>query len=42
MAVATHGTVKLLDVSQNLEGGDVLPGFSWELSVLFAELDQEG
>ena len=36
------GTVEILDASQRLEGGDVLPGFSLELRLLFAELDQQG
>jgi Uma2 family endonuclease len=36
------GTVTLLDASQTLDGGDVLPGFTLELSALFAELDQKG
>jgi Uma2 family endonuclease len=39
---AQDGTVEILDASQRLEGGDVLPGFSLELSTLFAELDQRG
>lgn len=33
---------QLLEESQTLTGGDVLPGFSLRLSDLFAELDQEG
>jgi Uma2 family endonuclease len=36
------GSVKTLDASQTLDGGDVLPGFSLALSELFAELDEEG
>jgi Uma2 family endonuclease len=36
------GSVKMLDASQTLEGGDVLPGFSLVLAELFAELDEEG
>ncbi len=36
------GAVELLDASQRLHGGDVLPDFTLELSELFAELDEEG
>jgi Uma2 family endonuclease len=36
------GTVNVLDASQTLEGGDVLPGFVLVLSELFAELDEHG
>jgi Uma2 family endonuclease len=36
------GTVNVLDASQTLEGGDVLPGFALVLSELFAELDEQG
>jgi Uma2 family endonuclease len=38
----SEGTVNMLNSSQTLDGGDVLPGFSLVLSELFAELDQEG
>jgi len=31
----------VLDESQTLEGGDVLPGFTLPLAQLFAELDQQ-
>ena len=36
------GTVTVLGASQQLDGGDVLPGFSLELGELFAELDEQG
>ena len=36
------GAVTVLEASQRLEGGDVLPGFSLELTELFAELDRHG
>ncbi len=36
------GAVESLDVSQTLDGGDVLPGFTLVLSELFAELDEQG
>jgi Uma2 family endonuclease len=36
------GTITVLDASRRLEGGDVLPGFALELSVLFSELDRHG
>lgn len=36
------GTVIELTESDRLDGGDVLPGFSLELSGLFAELDRQG
>ena len=36
------GGVTVLDSSQTLDGGDVLPGFSLELSELFSKLDQHG
>jgi Uma2 family endonuclease len=36
------GTVNVLDASQTLEGGEVLPGFALVLSELFAELDEQG
>jgi Uma2 family endonuclease len=36
------GTVNVLDASQTLEGGDVLPGFALVLRELFAELDEQG
>ena len=32
----------MLKVSQRLDGGDVLPGFTLELSDLFSELDRHG
>ena len=32
----------VLDESQTLDGGDVLPGFALPLSDLFAELDRQG
>jgi Uma2 family endonuclease len=32
----------MLDASQTLDGGDVLPGFALPLSDLFAELDRQG
>jgi Uma2 family endonuclease len=34
--------VKMLDATQTLDGGDLLPGFSLVLAELFAELDEEG
>ena len=36
------GSVIVLKESQRLEGGDVLPGFTLELTELFAELDRHG
>jgi Uma2 family endonuclease len=36
------GAVTVLKESQRLEGGEVLPGFTLELSELFAELDVQG
>ena len=36
------GTVTVLMASQRLEGGDILPGFTLELSELFSELDRHG
>ena len=36
------GVVTMLDATQTLEGGDLLPGFSLVLAELFAELDEEG
>ena len=36
------GSVKMLDATQTLEGGNLLPGFSLVLAELFAELDEEG
>jgi Uma2 family endonuclease len=36
------GSVRMLDASQTLDGGEVLPGFSLVLHELFAELDEEG
>jgi Uma2 family endonuclease len=36
------GTITVLDATQRLEGGEVLPGFALELSELFAELDEQG
>jgi Uma2 family endonuclease len=36
------GSVTVLKESQRLEGGDVLPGLTLELSELFAELDEQG
>ena len=36
------GSVTVLKESQRLEGGDVLPGFTLELTELFAELDRHG
>jgi len=36
------GAVALLDASQTLEGGAVLPGFTLKLSELFDELDRHG
>jgi Uma2 family endonuclease len=39
---ASNGDVTVLDSSRNLEGGDVLPGFSLALGDLFSKLDQRG
>jgi Uma2 family endonuclease len=36
------GAVTVLKASQRLEGGDVLPEFTLELTELFAELDRQG
>jgi Uma2 family endonuclease len=36
------GAVTVLEASQRLEGGDVLPGFVLELKDLFSELDRHG
>jgi Uma2 family endonuclease len=36
------GAVTVLKATQRLEGGDVLPGFTLELSELFSELDRHG
>ncbi len=36
------GAVNVLEASQRLEGGDILPGFVLELSELFSELDRHG
>jgi Uma2 family endonuclease len=36
------GTETVLEEGDRLDGGDVLPGFSLELSELFAELDRHG
>ena len=32
----------MLDASQTLDGGDVLPGFVLPLAELFGELDRQG
>ena len=43
VAVYTRdGSVKRLDASQAVDGGDVLPGFVLEISDVFAELDRHG
>ncbi|MGP0067757.1 MAG: Uma2 family endonuclease [Isosphaeraceae bacterium] len=36
------GSVTVLTVSHRLDGGDILPGFTLELSELFSELDRHG
>ena len=36
------GLVNVLDASQTLDGGEVLPGFSLVVGDLFAELDEQG
>jgi Uma2 family endonuclease len=36
------GAVTVLKESQRLDGGEILPGFTLELSELFAELDRHG
>jgi len=42
MVYTPDGAVTLLDASQTLEGGAVLPGFTLKLSELFDELDRHG
>ena len=36
------GNVTILDATRTLDGGDVLPGFTLPLDVLFSKLDQRG
>ena len=42
MVYTSPKELEVLEESQVLSGGDVLPGFSLRLSELFAELDQRG
>jgi len=42
MVYTPDGTVAVLDASQTLDGGAVLPGFTLKLSELFDELDRHG
>jgi Uma2 family endonuclease len=37
-----EGNVTILDATRTLDGGDVLPGFTLPLDVLFSKLDQRG
>jgi Uma2 family endonuclease len=39
---AREGNVTILDATRTLDGGDVLPGFTLPLDVLFSKLDQRG
>ena len=42
LVYSPNGVIKVLKDSQRLDGGNVLPGFTLELSDLFAELDRHG
>jgi Uma2 family endonuclease len=41
-AYTPDGRCEILDASQTLSGGDVLPGFTLKLDELFSELDRQG